>query len=397
MAPAPKRSPSRSRSKASTALLPSPTVHSGRAIAVAGRRVVGFAVLAAGAVCALVLIGAATSFAAAPVTTAQVVPTPGPSGWHQTNAPVTITLNAADTGTGVSSIRYRWTLDGGVPGNWVTVNNAQAVVSNPTNSPGVHLLEFYATDGGSLEEAVKSLQLKRDFTAPILRPLSMPMVPSSVGGAWLPGVQFTTSAIDAPGTDVWVTTSGVDEDSIEHRLTGSSTWLPGDSPITFNSIGTYTIEGRASDVAGNTVTGNMPPIVVENVTPNLRLAMRNSGRRQVKGRKRVVYKVNVRNNYTAPMNLQTRICTTARASRFADVQTRVRNTANTGWRWANTRCDTNFSLPTGTNWEPRFRVRPTRAAAKRVRSGRNVRVKVQFRTTVPGLGSRTQAITLRVR
>lgn len=375
----------------------------GASIATVGRRrLVGLAAVGA-AVCAFVLVGAATSFAAAPVTTAQVTPSPSASGWYLTNAAVTITLNAADTGTGVSSIRYRWLIDSAAPGEWTTVSGNQAVATNNSASQaGIHRLEYYAVDNGNVEEDGKTVEIKRDSAAPMLRLASNPLVPSGIGGAWLPGVQFLTIAVDPPptGSVAPVTTSEVDEDSVQHRLAGSGTWLPGDAPITLNSVGTYTIEGRASDNAGNSVTENLPPIVVEQVSSGLRVGMKSSGSKKTKQRNKVIYKVQATNNYVSPMNLQTKVCASVNKSSWAEIQYLVptfdENGVQNGTKWTKGKCDTNFSLAAGAVFKPQFRVAPTKKAAKRAKKGQKTNIKVTFKTSVPAYGTRTQAITLKV-
>lgn len=363
------------------------------------KTVLAGALVSAAAIIAM-LIGAGPAMAGAPVTSASADPAPnGGDGWYRNVATINVTLEAADTGTGVDEIRYRWHND--VTGEftaWTTVDGDEATVAALAGQ-GVKTIQFYAVDDNGVEEEVKTFEVKRDNTPPLMRAWPNPLVPNGIGGTWLPGTEMFMQAIDPPpagnANPYYQTVSGVDEDTIQHRLKGSNTWVDGDVAIPLNEVGTYEFEGRASDIAGNEQVETLPPIIIEDVTPGLKVAMKSSGKKKTKKRKAVTYKVSTKNNYVAPMNLQMQVCANPNKNNLAKVEFKAGQVGATSWTKG--KCVTHYSLGTDASFAPQFRVKPTKKAANRAKKGKKVKVKVTFRTSVPGVGSRTQAITLQVK
>jgi hypothetical protein len=151
------------------------------------------------------------------------------AAWH--NTPVTVSLAATDTGSGVASIQY--STDGGA--TWTTGD--KVVVS----AEGETTVDYRATDKAGNTEAVQSVTVKIDTTAP------QASASGAIEGAWcrVP-VLITLTAADEPGG------SGVA--SITYSLDGMSTTVPGGSapvsvPASPNAHHTLTFQ--ASDGAGN--------------------------------------------------------------------------------------------------------------------------------------------------
>ncbi len=95
--------------------------------------------------------------ASAPTTTAQAQGQAGQNGWWL--SPVSVTLTATDSASGVASLHYR--VDGGA---WQTTNKATATVA--ISQPDKHVVEYYAEDVAGNFEAVQQYTVRLDFTAP---------------------------------------------------------------------------------------------------------------------------------------------------------------------------------------------------------------------------------------
>ncbi len=100
-----------------------------------------------------------TADAAAPVTTASAAPAVNGFGWH-TASPVSVTLSAADGGSGVKEIRY--TTDGSLPGPTSPLYAAPVDIVGP----GTTTLTFRAEDNLGNVEAPATLVVRIDTTAP---------------------------------------------------------------------------------------------------------------------------------------------------------------------------------------------------------------------------------------
>lgn len=170
----------------------------------------------AGYIDSLTLTAAAVPDTSAPTSSAALAGTKGTDPWYV--GTVTATISAADSGSGVSSTKYR--LDGG---SWTTYSSPVSITAD-----GTHSIEYYSQDVSGNVEAVKSVQFKKDSTAPT--------VTHSVSG-----YTVTLSANDA--------ISGVR--SVEYRI-GTAAWTAYTSPFVATVDGVQVIvEFRATDVAGN--------------------------------------------------------------------------------------------------------------------------------------------------
>ncbi len=164
-----------------------------------------------------------------PITTFSSSGTGGTANWYR--SPVSVTLNATDSGSGVASITFR--IDGG---SWQTYTSPVTVQGD-----GTHTVEYYATDNAGNQEAARTATLKIDTTAP--------STSASVGGtlagdgSYVGSANITLTAVDA--------TSGVQ--SIEYRVDGGAWWTYATTfPVGGN--GTHTVEYAATDNAGNPET-----------------------------------------------------------------------------------------------------------------------------------------------
>ena len=95
-----------------------------------------------------------------PTTTVVLGGSLGEAGWYL--SPVTVTLQASDRGSGVSSTFYR--IDGG---SWQDYLGPIDV-----SYEGAHGLEYYSEDNAGHREAIKSTQVRVDVTAPEFTGLS---------------------------------------------------------------------------------------------------------------------------------------------------------------------------------------------------------------------------------
>ncbi|MFN7249458.1 MAG: S8 family serine peptidase [Anaerobacillus sp.] len=92
----------------------------------------------------------------APVTSASVNGVSGKNGWYTSD--VTITLTATDADSDVLETYYRV-----ADGAWQTYSQPITITED-----GVHSIEFYSVDSFNNEEAVSSIEVKVDQTAPTL-------------------------------------------------------------------------------------------------------------------------------------------------------------------------------------------------------------------------------------
>lgn len=95
-----------------------------------------------------------------PVTTATTSPQAGESGWHTSDA--TVTLTATDAGTGVQSITY--SARGAHPNAATAVDGTPATLT--ITGEGITTISYAATDLAGNVEATKTLIVKLDKTAP---------------------------------------------------------------------------------------------------------------------------------------------------------------------------------------------------------------------------------------
>jgi len=168
---------------------------------------------------------------AADTTAPQLVATTTPStpdrvtGWFRT-APVGIALAAQDDRGGATTIEYA--LDG----------SAFSAYSTPLSvtADGAHSLASRATDEAGNVATAAPLEVKIDTVAPVTT--------ASLGDGFVDGVAQNAGTVDFAATDA---TSGVA--STSYRVNGGE-WASGSS-VTLSAAGTFTVEYRSTDVAGN--------------------------------------------------------------------------------------------------------------------------------------------------
>ena len=168
----------------------------------------------------------------APVSTATAAPAPNANGWN--NAPVTVGLSAADSGSGVKSIVYSVSTvspSGTVlAGGTVTGAAGSFVVS----SQGISTVTYHASDAAGNVEGDKILTLRIDATPPVLK------LPANI----------TANTASSAGTAVSYTVSATD------NLTTmpSVTCAPASGSVF--PVGTTTVSCTARDAAGNASSGS---------------------------------------------------------------------------------------------------------------------------------------------
>lgn len=152
--------------------------------------------------------------------------TAGSADWYR--SPVTVTLTATDSGSGVESIHVQ--VDGG---GWSLYQSPVTI-----SSEGRHTVEYYARDVAGNEGAVQSLALGIDT----LPPTTAPTVSGTLGGdGWYrSSVTVTLTSAD----------SGSGVAGLRVRTDGSA-WVSYTSPLTVAGDGPHVLEYQASDVAGN--------------------------------------------------------------------------------------------------------------------------------------------------
>src|SRR3989454_2561076 len=164
-----------------------------------------------------------------PVTTYSASGSSGANSWY--TSPVTVTLTATDDSSGIAAIHFR--TDSGA---W------QSYVSPFTvPSDGSHAIEYYSTDSSGNNEALRTVTVKIDSTAP--SSLVALAGTQAADGSYISSVDVTLASTDA--------TSGIQ--SSEYRVDGGA-WRSYASVFPVSGNGTHTIEHHATDVASNVET-----------------------------------------------------------------------------------------------------------------------------------------------
>jgi cytochrome c len=169
----------------------------------------------------------------APVTTA----TTDPAGVEWSKSPVTVTLAATDSGSGVDRTEYA--VDGGT---W-TRYTAPFVVG----SDGTHQVTYRSADKAGNVETTKTLTVKVDATAPTATAATTPAAPDGQNGWFVSSVSVTVTAADA--------TSGIAKTEVS---VDNGPWTAYTDPVSIAADGSHTVAYRSTDVAGNTFTGSLP-------------------------------------------------------------------------------------------------------------------------------------------
>jgi hypothetical protein len=163
----------------------------------------------------------------APATKAGLDPAEQPTGWY--TAPVTVTLTAADEGSGVAKTEYK--VD---DGDWAAYTDPFKVETD-----GTHKVSFRSTDKAGNQEEAKDVTLKLDATKPGL----------TVGG-------LNDDGKYGDSTQVTVTAEGKDEgsgiDTVVATLDGEKLELGEQLDLATLPLGTHTLTVTAKDKAGNT-------------------------------------------------------------------------------------------------------------------------------------------------
>lgn len=163
----------------------------------------------------------------APSTSVQVVGVGGTNGWDR--SPVTVTLSASDTISGVAGTEYQ--IDSG---SWQNYGS-----SFTFSTPGIHTLAFNSTDNAGNVEPTQSATIKIDVTNPIS---SIVLTPAyGPGNGWF----VDPVLVNITATD---STSGVS--SISYRV-DSGAWQPYSGNFTITKEGTTRIDCYSIDNAGN--------------------------------------------------------------------------------------------------------------------------------------------------
>lgn len=183
-----------------------------------------------------------TATSTPPVKIDRTVPTTGIDGTSNqwVNGAVTVALVAADNLSGVAMTQY--TVDGG---------SLQTGTSFTLETEGEHTITYFSTDKAGNTEQVRTAEVRIDTTAPSIRHGFTPT--DYVGGTWT-------------NTDVTVTFTCLDQGSGVAECT---------LPSTVTAEGTTTVDGTATDQAGNTATDSAT-IRVDKTDPILSSEIRES-------------------------------------------------------------------------------------------------------------------------
>ncbi|KRE64631.1 OmpL47-type beta-barrel domain-containing protein [Paenibacillus sp. Soil750] len=154
-----------------------------------------------------------------------------PSGW-QTTAQV-VHLTASDSGSGVAGTFYSLDHSAYVVGNTISIA-----------AEGVHTLDFYSKDLAGNQEATQTVNVRIDGTAPTTTSVVAPSAPDGPSGTYVSPVTVTLSATD--------NVSSVGQ--VVYSVNNGATWTPYTAALTFDKQGAYTLQYRATDLAGNSET-----------------------------------------------------------------------------------------------------------------------------------------------
>jgi hypothetical protein len=199
-----------------------------------------------------------------PVTTATVAPPANANGWNRTA--VNVGLEATDLASGLNDAPAGWvdqlqySLTGAQPGADTVVPGHSAAFG--VAPEGTTTVRYFATDAAGNEEASRTLDVKIDGTAPVLRGL-----PSADCSIWPPNHKLERVAVLRASDAV----SGIAPGSFAVSATSNEALEPGDVVVTEEEGGlavelraersggsksgrVYSLTVKAEDLAGNPVT-----------------------------------------------------------------------------------------------------------------------------------------------
>ncbi|WP_204787462.1 OmpL47-type beta-barrel domain-containing protein [Paenibacillus oryzisoli] len=154
-----------------------------------------------------------------------------PSGWQTTTQVVHLT--ASDAGSGVAGTFYSVDHGAYIAGNTISIANE-----------GAHTLDFYSKDSAGNQEATQTVTVQIDSTVPTTTAVVVPSAPDGPSGTYINPVTVTLNASD--------NLSSVSQ--VVYSVNNGATWTPYTAAITFDKQGAYTLQYRATDVAGNSET-----------------------------------------------------------------------------------------------------------------------------------------------
>ncbi|MCP4362742.1 MAG: hypothetical protein GY796_32455, partial [Chloroflexi bacterium] len=176
-----------------------------------------------------------------PPTTTATIPPPNGNGWH--NEPVTVTLTAVDSASGVEITLYQ--MNGG---NWLTYTQPIALAA-----PGTHTVAFYSEDVAGNVETALTTTVQIDLLPPTT---TLHLPPLNANGWYTAALTMSLTADDA--------TSGID--NTNYQLNGGS-WQTYTAPISLNVEGVTAVAYRSADLAGNVETVHTVTIPIDTHPP----------------------------------------------------------------------------------------------------------------------------------
>lgn len=155
----------------------------------------------------------------------------GSDGWYM--SPVTVALEAAADMTEVTRTVY--SLNGGA--TWETYTGPITF-----DRSGKYALDYRSTDAMGNREAIQTLSLKMDLSAPVTITSIAPSQPDGRNGWYTQPVSISLSAAD----------DGSGAVATEYSMGDGTVWQAYAEPITLSSNATHVLSYRSKDAAGNT-------------------------------------------------------------------------------------------------------------------------------------------------
>ncbi|MFN8488732.1 MAG: hypothetical protein U0350_14115 [Caldilineaceae bacterium] len=182
-----------------------------------------------------------------PTTTLFLNPTPNAAGWL--NQPVTLTLIATDTETGVFQTQYQW-----------LKQSSPAIYQQPLHlsQEGQTTLTWFSVDRALNQEAPHTQLLKVDLTPPTV---AYTLTGGSPLGAVASGWYQTAATLHVTATDAL---AGVAQ--VEIAVDGGG-WQAYTAPLTIASGGLHTVQLRAQDQAGNVSASRAVSFGIDTLAP----------------------------------------------------------------------------------------------------------------------------------